>query len=215
MRSGESGSVTFSSTPRRRAAGIACSAADSTAARRSSGRRSRSTRPGIELGELEEVLGQPVEPLQLDPARVEELRTGGGVLAGLLGEQLVEREERRDRRPQFVGDVGEEVATAVAIAPDDRDALLQPIGHRVELDRELRQLRRARLDVGSLDALGEIALGECAGGLGQTSERGGEAASERGGDDDRQAEGHDPDGREQARDVGNRGLAERVRVREA
>ena len=82
--------------------------------------------PGIELRELEQVLGEPVEALELDAARVEELRPGDRVVAGPLGEQLVERQQRGDRRPQLVRDVGQEVAAAVAIAADDLDALLEP-----------------------------------------------------------------------------------------
>ena len=140
--------------------------------------------PGIELRELEQVLGEPVEPLELDAARLEELGPGGRVLAGLVAEQLVEREQGRDRRPQLVGHVGEEVAAPVAIAPDDRDALLEPVGHRVELDGQLGQLRRAGPDVGPVDALGEVALRERSRRLRQAPERGGEAVGHRGGDDD-------------------------------
>ena len=54
----------------------------------------------------------------------------------------------------------EEVAAAIAVTADDRDALLELLGHRVELDRELRELRRAGPDVLGLDSLGEIALCE-------------------------------------------------------
>ena len=80
----------------------------------------------IQLRELEQVLGEPVESLQLHATVVEELRAGARVVAGALGQQLVERQEGRDRRPQLVRHVGQEVAAAVAVAPDPLDALLEP-----------------------------------------------------------------------------------------
>ena len=63
-----------------------------------------------------------------------------GSAVGALAQQLVERAQGGQRRPQLVRDVGQEVAAPVAIAPDDLDALLEPVGHRVELDGELGQL---------------------------------------------------------------------------
>jgi hypothetical protein len=116
--------------------------------------------PGIQLGQLQEVLGEPVEAFQLDAARLEELGSGGGVLAGMLLEELVERPERRDRRAQLVRDVGQEVTASVAVVADDLDAFLDLVRHRVELERQLGQLQRAgRRRVGG-HAPGEIALGE-------------------------------------------------------
>jgi hypothetical protein len=55
--------------------------------------------PGIELRELEQVLGQPVQALELDPAVVEELGPGDRIVPGPLGQQLVEGQEGGDRRP--------------------------------------------------------------------------------------------------------------------
>ena len=75
----------------------------------------------LELRELEEVLGQPVEPVELLAARLEELGAGVGIVAGPALEQLDVHPEGRERRPQLVGDVGEEVAAAVAVAADDVD----------------------------------------------------------------------------------------------
>ena len=42
----------------------------------------------------------------------------------MLLEQLVERAQRGQRGPQLVRDVGEEVAAAVTVAPDELEALL-------------------------------------------------------------------------------------------
>jgi len=44
---------------------------------------------GIELRELEQVLGQPVEAFELDAAGLHELGTGGGILARPFAEELV------------------------------------------------------------------------------------------------------------------------------
>ena len=116
-------------------------------------------------------------------ARLEELGARRRVVAGALLEQLVERPQRGDRRPQLVRDVGQEVAAAVAVAADDLDALLEPVRHRVELDARARRAPTSRPDVGGGDALGEVALGEAARRLGQAAERGREAAGHGRGDD--------------------------------
>jgi len=97
--------------------------------------------PRIELGELEQVLGQPVEPLELDPAVVQEFRARRRIVAGALGQELVEREEGRDRGPQLVRHVGQEIAAPIAVPANHRDARLELVGHRIELDRERGQLR--------------------------------------------------------------------------
>ena len=114
----------------------------------------------IELRELEQVLGQPVEPLDLLAARFEELGAGLRVGSGAALEKLVEHPERGERRPELVRDVGQEVAASVAVAADDLDALLEPVGHRVELDRELGELRRARADLVLGHAPRQVAFGE-------------------------------------------------------
>ena len=95
---------------------------------------------GIQLRELEQVLGQPVEALDLLAAGLEELGSGLGVVRGALGQELVERAQGRQRRPQLVGDIGQEVAAPIAVAADDLDALLEPVGHRVELNGQFGQL---------------------------------------------------------------------------
>jgi len=48
--------------------------------------------PGVQLRQLEEVLGQPVEALQLDAADAEELLARLGIVARPLREELVERQ---------------------------------------------------------------------------------------------------------------------------
>ena len=42
-----------------------------------------------------------------------------------------------------MGDVGQELAATVTILADDVDALLETFGHRVELEGQLGELRRA------------------------------------------------------------------------
>ena len=120
--------------------------------------------PGVELGEVEQILGEPVEPLDLLAARLEELGARLRVVARLFQEQLVERAERGERRPQLVRDVGKEVTAPVPVATDDLDALFQARGHRVELRGQLFDLaaarERRRLDRHSA---GEVALAEVSG----------------------------------------------------
>ena len=100
--------------------------------------------PRIQLRELEQVLGKPVEPLDLLAARFEELGAGLRIGAGAALEKLVEHPERGERRPELVRDVGQEVPASVAVATDDLDALLEPVGHGVELECELGKLRASR-----------------------------------------------------------------------
>jgi hypothetical protein len=57
-----------------------------------------------------------------------------------------------------VRDVSEEVAAAVPVTADPLDALLDLVGHRVELGPELRDLGRRVADVGSRDPGAELAL---------------------------------------------------------
>ena len=168
--------------------------------------------PGIELRELEQVLGQPVEPLDLLAARLEELGACLGVVRGALLEQLVERAQRRQRRPQLVRHVGQEVAAPVAVAADDLDALLEPVGHGVELDGELGHLGRPGPDLVGRDAPTQVALGQAARGLGQAAERCREAAGHGGRDEHAEPEGEQGDGGQQPRDVGQCGRPEGVRV---
>ena len=172
IRIGASGRWSDRRTPRRVGRGP-CSARPpiSTAARRSSGPQVEQDQPGIELRELEQVLGQPVEALDLLAARLEELGARLGVVGGALLEQLVERAQGGQWRPQLVRDVGQEVAAPIAVAADDLDALLEPVGHRVELDGQLGQLGRAGTDLVRRDAPGQVALGQPARRLGQAAQR--------------------------------------------
>ena len=115
-RTGSSGRSATSSTPLRRAAGSACGqrALDHRAQVVRSQVEGHEAR--IELGQLEQVGGQPVEALDLLPAGAQELVARAAVLGGALLEQLVEGAQRGDRRAQLVADVGQEVAAAVAVA---------------------------------------------------------------------------------------------------
>ena len=136
-------------TPRARPRPRVCSTADLDRRAQVVRAEVEQDEPGVELRELEQVLGEPVEPLDLLAARLEELGARLRVVGGALLEQLVERAQGGQRRPQLVRDVGQEVAAPVAVAADDLDALLEPVGHRVELDRQLGELRRAGADLGS------------------------------------------------------------------
>ena len=128
-------------------------------------------------------------------------RASGSVVR-TFAQQLVERAQGGQRRPQLVRDVGQEVAAPVAIAPDDLDALLEPIGHRVELDGELGQLGRPGPDLARRHAPAEVALGQAARGLGQPPQGRREAAGHGRRDHHAQAEREQGDRGEQARDVG-------------
>ena len=169
---------------------------------------------GIELRELEQVLGQPVEAFDLLAARLDELGACVRIGVGALAQELVEGAKRRKRGPQLVRDVGKEVAAPVAIASDDLDAFLEPIGHGVELDRELGKLGRPGPDLARWDAAAQVALGEAARCLRQPAQRGREPAGHGRRHDDAQTEGKQGDRGEQPGDVGKGGRAEGVRVRE-
>ena len=155
---------------------------------------------GVELRELEQVLGEPVEALDLPGARLEELGAGVRVVARRLHQQLVERAQRRERRAQLVRDVGQEVAAPVAVAAADLDALLEAVGHRVELDGQLAELRGTGAQLGGRHAPREVALGQRAGRVGELAQRRREAARQRGRDDDGEAEREQGDRRQQARE---------------
>ena len=73
-----------SSTPRRRAVAAACSTACSTDGAQVLRAQVQQDEAGIELRELEQVLGEPVQPLELRAARLEELGAGGGIVRGAL-----------------------------------------------------------------------------------------------------------------------------------
>ena len=155
---------------------------------------------GVELGEVEQILGEPVEPLDLLAARLEELGARLRVVARLFQEQLVERAQRGERGPQLVRDVGEEVTAPVPVATDDLDALLQARGHRVELRGQLLDLEAAR-ERRRLDRhpAGEVALAKVSGGLRQAPQRRREPAGQPRGEDEGEAQHDDPDGERAAR----------------
>ena len=170
--------------------------------------------PGIELGQLEQVLGEPVEPLDLLGARLEELVARLRVVAGTFAQQLVEGPQGRQRGPQLVRHVGQEVAAPVAVAADDLDALLEPVGHGVELDGQLGHLGRAGADLALGDAPGEVALGQAARRFGQAAQRGREPAGHGRRDEHAEAEREQGDRGQQPGDVGQGGRPEGVRVGE-
>ena len=160
MRIGDAGSSTDRRTPRRAAARVML-------VRRGLDGGPQVVRPQVEehetrveLRELEQVLSEPVEALDLAGAGLQELRPRLGIVAGGLHEELVERAQGGQRGPQLVRHVGEEVAAAVAVAAADLDALLEPVGHRVELDGELAELRGTGPQLGRRHAPRQVALGE-------------------------------------------------------
>ena len=163
----------------------------------------------VELRELEQVLGEPVEAFDLAGARLQELGARIRVVAGGLHEQLVERPQGRQRRPQLVRHVGQEVAAAVAVAPAHLDALLEAVGHRVELDGELAELRGTGPQLGGGDAPREVALGQGPRRVGQLAERCREPAGQRGRNHDRQAQGEETDRGQEAGEVRDRARAGR------
>ncbi len=157
----------------------------------------------VELRELEQVLGEPVEPVDLPRARLEELGAGVGIVAGALHEQLVEGAERGQGRPQLVRDVRQEVPAAIAVAADDLDALLEPVGHRVELDGEQSELVRTGTDRSHRHAPREIALRQGARGVGQLAQRGREATGQHRRDHDGKAHRGEGDRGQQPGDIGD------------
>ena len=111
-------------------------------------------RPGVELGEVEQVGGQLGQALDLLAHRAHEL---GPLLRArvLLFEQLDEAAEAEDRRPQLVRGVGDELlAGAVELG--------QAPLHLVEGAGELAELADAR---GDRDRRLEVAVGDFAGGV--------------------------------------------------
>ena len=170
--------------------------------------------PRIQLGQLQQVLGEPVEALQLHAAGLEELGARRGIVRGALHHQFVERSERRDRGAQLVRDIGEELAAPITVAANDLDALLESLGHRVELEPEVGQLDRAAVDRVRRDAPCEIALSKVVARLGEAPQRRRDAAGERCRDDDRDRERDQSDHRQQAGDVGDRRRTIGIRVHE-
>ena len=189
IRSGPSGTRQVSGTPRRAAAGSACS--DGRLDRRAEVVRAEveEHEAAVELRQLEQVLGEPVEPLDLLAARLEELGARLRVVAGLLLEQLVERAQGGDRRAQLVRDVGQEVAAPVAVAADDPTLSSSRSAMGLNGLAELGELGAAATHLADRHARGEVALGEPARRLGQAPERGREPAGQAGRDDHRQPQG--------------------------
>ena len=201
MRIGASGRSTVTRTPRRAAAESCWWAADSTAARRSSGRRSSRTRPESSFESSSRFWASQSSRSICPALDSRNSARASGSSPGRLHQQLVERAQRRERGPQLVRDVGEEVAAPIAVAPADLDALLEAVGHRVELDGQLAELRGSGAQLGGRHAPREVALGQRPGGVGELAQWRREAARQRGRHDDREAEREQGDRREEAREV--------------
>ena len=109
-------------------------------------------RVGVELREVEQVVGELLQALDLPAHLGDELRRSPPVGSSVL-EQLDEAAEREDRRAQLVRGVGDEL---LARAVEPRQAPL----HLVEAARQLAEL------VGGVDRdrLVEVALGDRLGG---------------------------------------------------
>ena len=110
--------------------------------------------------------------------------------------------------------IGKEVPTAVAVAPDELDALGEPVGHRIELDGEFADLRRSGTELGGRHAPRQVALSERARSVGQLPDRVREPAGECGRYHDRQTEREQTDRDQEARHVVDRGRPIRVGIRE-
>ena len=160
--------------------------------------------PGIELGQLEQVLRQPVQALDLALAQFEELGARFGIVPGLFHQQLVEGPQRCERGPELVRHVRQEVTAPVAVPPDQLDALGQPVGHGVELDRQFAKLRGPFTELRRRHATGQITFREPAGGVGELADGRREAPGERRRDHDGKPEGEQSDREQQAGDVVDR-----------
>ncbi len=98
----------------------------------------------VEPGEVEEVGRELREALDLEPHLGEKL-TPRFLVHVLVGEQLDVASEGKDRRPQLVGGVGDELATSAF----QRRQLL---AHAVERPGQLPDLVRARVDYRLIEA---------------------------------------------------------------
>ena len=94
--------------------------------------------PGVEARQVEEILREPLEPVDLLAHRLEELRARR-LVEILVGEQLEEAAQREERRPQLVGGVADEL-------PPRALELRESQAHAVEGAGELPQLVRAPVD---------------------------------------------------------------------
>ena len=107
--------------------------------------------PGVEAGQVEQVLGEPLEPVDLLAHRLEELAPGRFVQL-LVGHELEEAAQREERRSQLVRGVADELAPR---ALELREAQTHP----VEGARELAELVLAPVDDGLVEPAGRDALG--------------------------------------------------------
>ena len=85
---------------------------------------------GVDPGELEEVTDQGADPLGLVHGAPEVLRVGR---ADAVGEVLESRGERRQRRPELVGDRGHEVALLAVDAGELGGHLVERAGQLADL----------------------------------------------------------------------------------
>ena len=142
----------------------------------------------VELGELQQVGGQPVEALHLLSTAAQEFLARDGFLGGALEEQFVEGAQGRDGCAQLVADIGQELAAAVAILADDGDRFLQACGHVIERAGKLLYLRRRV--VGDVHARVEMALGQQARRLCQPAQGSGQPLGQQERGDERDDQGH-------------------------
>ena len=126
---------------------------------------------------------------------MEELAAGRPVDVRAVAQELVVGTECRDRRAQLVAHVGEEVAAPISVLADEPDRFLEPLGHGVELLRQLDQFARSvRVD---RHLLMELTLGDRPGGAGQPRDRRGQTPDEPEAEEAREGEDKAPDEHEQ------------------
>ena len=112
--------------------------------------------PGVDAGEVEQVVDQPAEPFGLVEGR---LQAGRVRLGDAVDEVLEDGAEGGQRRPQLVGDVGDQVAS---LAVDGGEVL----GHRVERPSQLADLVAG----GGVHAPGVVAARHLPGHLGHLAQ---------------------------------------------
>ena len=119
--------------------------AEPTRATMSTGSQAIGRGPGVEPGDLHEVLDQGGEPVGLadqEPGGA----APGVVQPGLVGlEHVGRRRQRRERRAQLVADVGHEAPVAGLEVAEVADRLLQRFGHAVEGVAQVGELVAALL----------------------------------------------------------------------
>ena len=112
---------------------------------RSTGSDGELLRGGVEAGHLHEVVDERPEPADVGDEQLR--RHGGRRAAGCPGPASMQRrlrDERGERRPQLVRDVGDEPPVLLLGGLEARDRRLERVGHPVELGGPAARTRRAR-----------------------------------------------------------------------